>query len=91
MNSFNTLKTLFCGSLLAFSMVNTTQAGVSLDRTRIVLTGNENSASVNLKNTSPDIPFLAQSWVENEHGQKIASPLVALPLYNVLMATKKGL
>ncbi|SPY95923.1 fimbrial chaperone protein [Proteus mirabilis] len=66
MNSFSTLKTLFCGSLLALSLVNTTQAGVSLDRTRIVLTGNENSASVNLKNTSPDIPFLAQSWVENE-------------------------
>lgn len=49
MNSFSTLKTLFCGSLLALSLVNTTQAGVSLDRTRIVLTGNENSASVNLK------------------------------------------
>lgn len=49
MNSFSTLKTLFCGSLLALSLVNPTQAGVSLDRTRIVLTGNENSASVNLK------------------------------------------
>ena len=90
MNSFNTLKTLFCGSLLAFSMVNTTQAGVSLDRTRIVLTGNENSASVNLKNTSPDIPFLAQSWVENEHGQKIASPLVALPPLQRLDGDQKG-
>ena len=46
MNSFSTLKTLFCGSLLALSLVNTTQAGVSLDRTRIVLTGNENSQPV---------------------------------------------
>lgn len=90
MNSFNTLKTLFCGSLIALSIVSTTQAGVSLDRTRIVLTGSENSASVNLKNTSPDIPFLAQSWVENEHGQKIASPLVALPPLQRLDGDQKG-
>ncbi len=90
MNSFSTLKTLFCGSLLALSLVNPTQAGVSLDRTRIVLTGNENSASVNLKNTSPDIPFLAQSWVENENGQKISSPLVALPPLQRLDGAQKG-
>ena len=90
MNALNTLKTLFRGSLLTLSVVAAAQAGVSLDRTRIVLTGNENSASVNLKNTSPDVPFLAQAWVENEKGQKIASPLVALPPLQRLDGDQKG-
>lgn len=90
MNALNTLKTLCCGSLFAFTIVTSAQAGVSLDRTRLVLTGNENSASVNLKNTSPDIPFLAQSWVENESGQKVSSPLVALPPLQRLDGDQKG-
>ncbi len=63
MNSFNTLKTLFCGSLLAFSMVNTTQAGVSLDRTRIVLTGNENL--VLSKSIQTDIKSFLEDFREN--------------------------
>ena len=39
------------------------QAGVSLDRTRVIITEKEASSSANLSNSSPDIPFLAQSWV----------------------------
>lgn len=90
MNALNTLKILCCGSLFALTVATNTQAGVSLDRTRLVLTGDENSASVNLKNTSPDIPFLAQSWVENESGQKVSSPLVALPPLQRLDGDQKG-
>ena len=53
----------------ALSLLNGyAQAGVSLDRTRIIITEKESSSSANLSNTSPDIPFLAQSWVEDEKG-----------------------
>lgn len=54
-------------------------AGISLDRTRLIITEKEASASVNLSNTSSAIPFLAQSWVEDEKGNKIAAPLLVLP------------
>lgn len=54
-------------------------AGISLDRTRLIMTGNDRSASANLTNNSANIPFLAQSWIEDEHGKKITSPLMVLP------------
>ncbi len=66
------------------------QAGVSLDRTRIIITEKESSSSANLSNTSPDIPFLAQSWVEDEKGNKIASPLIVLPPLQRINGGRKG-
>ncbi|WP_083615908.1 molecular chaperone [Pantoea sp. 1.19] len=66
------------------------QAGISLDRTRVILTENESSASVNLVNTSPTIPFLAQSWVEDEHGKKITTPLMVLPPLQRINGGEKG-
>nr|WP_230979130.1 molecular chaperone [Intestinirhabdus alba] len=67
------------------------QAGVSLDRTRVILTEKDTSASANLSNTSPDIPFLAQSWVEDEKGNKITSPLVVLPPLQRINGGQKGI
>ena len=67
------------------------QAGVSLDRTRVIITEKDASASANLSNTSPDIPFLAQSWVEDEKGTKITSPLVVLPPLQRINGGQKGI
>ena len=64
--------------------------GVSLDRTRLIITGKDSSASANLTNTSPDIPFLAQSWVEDSKGNKITSPLVVLPPLQRINGGQKG-
>ncbi|WP_434800900.1 fimbria/pilus periplasmic chaperone, partial [Escherichia coli] len=55
--------------------VSQSYAGISLDRTRLIITGAETSSSANLSNTSSSIPFLAQSWVEDANGKKITSPL----------------
>jgi P pilus assembly protein, chaperone PapD len=66
------------------------QAGVSLDRTRVIITEKDASASANLSNTSPDIPFLAQSWVEDEKGNRITSPLVVLPPLQRINGGQKG-
>ncbi|MGS2874929.1 molecular chaperone [Enterobacter huaxiensis] len=67
------------------------QAGVSLDRTRIIITEKEASSSANLTNTSPDIPFLAQSWVEDEKGNKVTSPLIVLPPLQRINGGQKGI
>lgn len=58
-------------TLCLFSAITgSAHAGISLDRTRLIITGNDRSASANLSNTSPEIPFLAQSWVEDAEGKK---------------------
>ena len=82
----------FCwmGILMLAAVSGTAQAGVSLDRTRLIITGKDSSASANLTNTSPDIPFLAQSWVEDSKGNKITSPLVVLPPLQRINGGQKG-
>ncbi len=67
------------------------QAGVSLDRTRLIITEKDSSASANLSNTSPDVPFLAQSWVEDDKGQKINAPLMVLPPLQRINGGQKGI
>ncbi|WP_029685149.1 fimbrial biogenesis chaperone [Tatumella saanichensis] len=66
-------------------------AGISLDRTRMVITENDRSVSATLSNTSPDIPFLAQSWLEDSEGKKITSPLVVLPPLQRINGGQKGI
>lgn len=67
------------------------QAGISLDRTRVVITETEASSSANLSNSSADIPFLAQSWVEDEKGNKITAPLIVLPPLQRINGGQKGI
>lgn len=62
--------TLFCGA---------TQAAVSIDRTRVIFDGGQKSISLNVTNNNKQLPYLAQGWIENAEGQKVASPLVVLP------------
>lgn len=54
-------------------------AAISIDRTRVILLGSDKSSPVNVINHSKTLPYLAQSWLENEAGEKINSPLTALP------------
>lgn len=80
-----------CVAMALCVLSSSAQAGVSLDRTRVIITEKENSASANLSNTSPDIPFLAQSWVEDEKGNKISSPLLVLPPLQRINGGQKGI
>lgn len=54
-------------------------AAISLDRTRVILNGDQHSQSLVISNQNKSLPYLAQSWLENEQGQKIDNPLTALP------------
>ncbi|WP_234262460.1 fimbria/pilus periplasmic chaperone [Klebsiella aerogenes] len=74
----NTLS-LVSALVLSALTVQSAQAAIALDRTRAIFNGAEKSLSLNIENKNKTLPYLAQSWVENEQGQKISSPLVSLP------------
>ena len=84
------LKPVACG-LFFIAQINASWAGIALDRTRMIITGDARSVSANLTNTSPSIPFLAQSWVEAPHGTKIPSPLMVLPPLQRINGGQKGI
>lgn len=55
-------------------------AGINLDRTRVIFDGNKTSVSLHVENSDTKNPYLAQSWLEDEHGNKGAKlPLVIVP------------
>ncbi|MFC0227461.1 fimbria/pilus periplasmic chaperone [Serratia aquatilis] len=62
-------------SLLASVTVSTVlpsaQAAISLDRTRVVFPGNEKSVSLTVRNQNPELPYLAQGWLEDVQGTKL--------------------
>ena len=84
------LKPVACG-LFFIAQINSSWAGIALDRTRMIITGDARSVSANLTTTSPSIPFLAQSWVEDAHGTKITSPLMVLPPLQRINGGQKGI
>ncbi|MBF7997763.1 fimbria/pilus periplasmic chaperone [Rahnella laticis] len=66
-------------ALLSLTALHAADAAVALDRTRVIFEGGNKSMSVNIHNDNNSLPYLAQSWVEDVNGQKIQSPMMALP------------
>lgn len=60
-------------------MTSSAGAAISLDRTRVIFNGNEQSTTLSISNQNKELPYLAQAWLENAQGNKIDSPLTALP------------
>lgn len=73
------LKSVLALALLGLTGLKTADAAVALDRTRVIFDGGQKSMSVNVRNDNTKLPYLAQSWVEDADGNKIQSPLMALP------------
>lgn len=70
---------------LGFLIFNVSFGQLAFDRTRVVFdNATSNSVSIIVENTSPNLPYLAQTWIEDEKGNKIEEPLVALPLLQKL-------
>lgn len=65
--------------LLLLGGYGSAQAAIAPDRTRLVFRGEDKSISVDLKNANSKLPYLAQSWVEDEKGVKITLPLIVVP------------
>ncbi|AKH88326.1 fimbria/pilus periplasmic chaperone [Edwardsiella tarda] len=77
-----------CNKLLIRSLISvvylastcSAYAAISLDRTRAIFNGAENSMSLNIANDNKQLPYLAQAWLEDEHGKKITiGPLIVTP------------
>ncbi|MHC5226078.1 fimbrial biogenesis chaperone [Ignatzschineria sp. LJL83] len=69
--------------ILFFSLfiLNFAFAQISFDRTRVILDMDKSkSQTITAINPNKTLPFLAQSWIEDEKGNKITQPLIALPI-----------
>ncbi|MBB1595791.1 fimbria/pilus periplasmic chaperone [Achromobacter sp. UMC46] len=73
------LKNFAYAALLCLFASQPALAAVSLDRTRIVFSGQDKSVSLNISNQNEQLPYLAQAWIENDKDEKITGPLVVLP------------
>ncbi|MBA3149046.1 fimbrial chaperone StfD [Salmonella enterica] len=76
--------------LLLLGGYSSAQAAIAPDRTRLVFRGEDKSISVDLKNANNKLPYLAQSWMEDEKGNKIDSPLTAVPPVQRIEASGTG-
>lgn len=75
-NTFTRSALLIMAGLMATQAAH---AAIALDRTRVIFNGAQGAESLSITNQNKTLPYLAQSWVENAEGQKIESPLMALP------------
>ncbi|EHK8704173.1 fimbria/pilus periplasmic chaperone [Salmonella enterica] len=64
-------------------------AAVNVDRTRIVMSGEDKSLAITLSNQSKTQPYLAQAWVDDASGKRSESYLLALPPLQRIDAGKK--
>ncbi|CAM4011468.1 fimbrial biogenesis chaperone [Aeromonas bestiarum] len=79
-----------CLAVLGMTSLNVS-AAIVLDRTRVVYPGGAKSISLNIKNENQKLPYLAQAWIEDTQGQKIASPFVILPPVQRVDANQKSI
>ncbi|MBD9634536.1 molecular chaperone [Pseudomonas sp. PDM19] len=71
--------TLRVGLLAALCAPLLAQAAVVPDRTRVIFEEGSQAVSVTLSNKNPQLPFVVQSWIEDEQGKKITTPFMVLP------------
>lgn len=65
---------------LTISVISAANTAVTLDRTRIIFDGNQSSINITIRNDNPELPYLAQSWLENALEQKLETgPIIATP------------
>lgn len=64
---------------LLCALATQTQAAISLDRTRVIVEGGQKSLSLAVSNDNKQLPYLAQSWIEDAKGNKLNGTLTALP------------
>ena len=67
------------GFSLAFIGMQFASAAINIDRTRVIFPGKDKSVSLVINNQSKTMPYLAQSWMEDEKGNKVSEPFTVLP------------
>lgn len=79
------------GVIVTLSLFSqSTYAAIALDRTRVLYNEGERSVSMVLENENESKPYLAQSWLENSHDEKINSPFIVTPPVQRIEAGNKS-
>lgn len=80
---------LLVGSIIIPSVA---QAAIALDRTRVIFDGEQSSMTLSISNENKQLPYLAQSWLEDADGKKMTTgALVVTPPLQRLEAGQKSL
>lgn len=87
---YHLLPTMVGAALCCVLVSHSSQAAVTLDRTRAVFDGANKSMSLNITNQNKVLPYLAQAWIEDESGNKLSGPIVALPPLQRVESLAKG-
>ncbi|KNC91379.1 molecular chaperone [Trabulsiella odontotermitis] len=67
------------GLILFLSAISLTHAAILPDRTRLILNQGDKSVSLRLSNKSQMLPYLAQSWIEDQTGVKNRDYISTVP------------
>ncbi|WP_413507109.1 fimbria/pilus periplasmic chaperone [Serratia proteamaculans] len=81
---------LFPAVLAIFTASPSASAAIALDRTRAVVEGDKSATTLNIRNESQTLPFLAQGWIEDENENKVQGPLMVVPPLQRLEPDSKG-
>ncbi|POP44386.1 molecular chaperone [Superficieibacter electus] len=70
---------LACALTALVLLAGRVQASVTIEQTRVVYNASEKAVSLKVINRDKARPYLAQTWLEDQNGNKITSPLMVLP------------
>lgn len=76
-------------TFISLIMNGVVYATVNVDRTRIIMGGEDKSLAITLDNQSNTRPYLAQSWIDDASGKRSELYLLALPPLQRIDAGKK--
>lgn len=86
---YSIVNSLLVGSIMLPSVA---QAAIALDRTRVIFDGEQSSMTLNISNENKQLPYLAQSWLEDADGNKMTTGALAVtPPVQRLEAGQKSL
>lgn len=78
---FNKISTLVLLSIWFILPVAHADGGISIQGTRIIYSQDAVKQSLQIRNSSSELSFLVQSWVEDDRGNKTKDFVVTPPLY----------
>ncbi len=81
---------LYLFLLIILTNTQTSFAAINVDRTRIIFSGQKKSVSLVVNNQHKTLPYLAQSWIEDEEGNKVSEPFMVLPFIQRVEANAKN-
>lgn len=81
MRYLNTKNLIAAGVLLA--CMSSIARAIIPDRTRIIMNESDKGEALKLTNQSKNLPYLAQTWIEDTKGNKSRDFIVTVPLWYV--------